>query len=229
MNQRRLDGFTLTELMVSVAIGLVVLAGIMTFYLSTARTGTEALKIARLNQYLRAAMDLMVSDIRRAGYWAGSGGQYRNSGGYITNPFASGNNDVATGNKSGEAAQSCIRFTYDANKDGAVQTSGSPLERFGFRLNANKLEMRQSGSESEVTCDNGIWFNMIDEVEISALEFKLEPASPISNPYGAVSPNDVFVRTVKITVTGKLKSDANIARTVGQTVRIRNDKFGPIP
>ncbi len=226
MSTFRSRGFTLTELMVSVAIGLIVIAGVTTFYLSTTRTGTESLKIARLNQYLRATMDLMVSDIRRAGYWAAPSSQYRNSSGYVTNPFTLNGNDIAKGNKSGESAQSCITFTYDASKDGAIQTTGSPLERFGFRLNNKRLEMRQSGDENPFTCDNGTWFNMIDDIEISKLEFDLQTPSPISDPYGSLSPKDVYVRTVMITVTGNLKTDPNIVRTLSETVRIRNDKFG---
>lgn len=225
MNRRQQHGFTITELLVAAAIGLLVIASVTTFYVATTRTGTESLKIAKLNQYLRATMDLMVSDIRRAGYWAAPSSQYRNSSGYIPNPFMQGNNNIATGNVSGESADSCITFTYDANGNGSVQTSGSPLERFGFRLNSKRLEMRQSGTAASFTCDNGTWFNMIEDIEIAELEFVLTPTA-IINPYGALSTNDISVREVKITVKGNLKTDATIVRELSETVRIRNDKFG---
>lgn len=226
MNVRRSRGFTLTELMIAAAIGLIVVAAVTTFYLSTTRTGTESLKVARLNQYLRAAMDLMVSDIRRAGYWAAPGNQYRNSSGYIANPFTQGSNNVASGNRSGEPANSCITFAYDASKDGTVQTGGSPLERFGFRRRDNMIEMRQSGGDP-FNCDNGTWHDMLDdaEIEISDLTFAIN-VSPNSDPFGELSAADMRIRTVAITISGRLKSDASVSRTLRETVRIRNDKFG---
>ncbi|KAF0190782.1 MAG: hypothetical protein FD165_2451 [Gammaproteobacteria bacterium] len=226
MNRLRSQGFTLTELLVAVAIGLIVFAGVITFYVSTARTGTESLKIAKLNQYLRTTMDLMVSDIRRAGFWAAPSNQYRsNASGFLTNASIQPGNDIATGNRAGEPANSCITYTYDTNKNGTIGTGGSPLERFGFRLNSKKLEMRQSGTNSPFTCNNGTWNSMIDDIEVSSLVFTLN-TSAYSNPYGELSTKDVRIRTVTITVTGNLKTDPAIARTLSETVRVRNDKFG---
>ena len=62
-------GYTLVELMVAMALGLVVVAGVSAAYLGTLRTNADSLKMMRLNEELRAIMTLMVRDIRRAGQW----------------------------------------------------------------------------------------------------------------------------------------------------------------
>src|SRR5207249_1295282 len=63
-------GVSLIELMVSVAIGLILVAGALTLF-TTNVVGSRKLTVeARVNQDLRAAADLIARDVRRAGYWA---------------------------------------------------------------------------------------------------------------------------------------------------------------
>lgn len=67
---RKSAGFSLVELMIAMAVGLLILAGVFSLFGSTVQTQTRTLAMASLNQELRVAMDLMSRDIRRAGYWA---------------------------------------------------------------------------------------------------------------------------------------------------------------
>ena len=62
-------GVTLTELMVGSAVGLFVIAGVLSVYVAVAQSSAETLGASRLNQEMSALMSVMVSDIRRAGYW----------------------------------------------------------------------------------------------------------------------------------------------------------------
>lgn len=70
--QKRLSkavgGFTLTEMMVSMAIALAVLAGIAkTFTVQTRQNSAEE-QIGQMQQNVRGALDLMLREIRMAGY-----------------------------------------------------------------------------------------------------------------------------------------------------------------
>ena len=61
------SGVSLVELMIGSAVGLIVIAAVLATYAVIARSGSETMASAKLNAELRAAMDMMVRDIRRAG------------------------------------------------------------------------------------------------------------------------------------------------------------------
>lgn len=69
LGQRTNAGFSLVELLVSLATGLFLLAGVMGIFSTTLSSQGTSLKTTRLNQELRSAMDLISGDLRRAGYW----------------------------------------------------------------------------------------------------------------------------------------------------------------
>ena len=63
------SGFTITEMMVGVAVGLIVTAGVASFFMSTLTSSKTLLESSKLNQELNMAMNIMMTEIRRAGYW----------------------------------------------------------------------------------------------------------------------------------------------------------------
>lgn len=77
-------GLTLIELMISIAMSLVVVGGVVYVTAATMRTNTQTLRSTHLNQELRAAMQSMTRDLRRAGYRYGAelAGVYTASNGF---------------------------------------------------------------------------------------------------------------------------------------------------
>ena len=61
-------GFTLIELLVAMGLGLVVLGAVLKVFVSQNRTNAAQQEVAYAQQNVRAAMDLMVREIRNAGY-----------------------------------------------------------------------------------------------------------------------------------------------------------------
>lgn len=68
------QGFTLMELMVSMALGLVVMASMASLFKSGMDTSRMVMQRAETQQNMRAAIDLMVKDISMAGAGLPSGG-----------------------------------------------------------------------------------------------------------------------------------------------------------
>lgn len=66
---RTQQGMTLASLMVGLAVGTLTLTATLSTYLLISQGAKDTLTEARLSQELRAALHLMRSDIRRAGYW----------------------------------------------------------------------------------------------------------------------------------------------------------------
>ncbi|MDD1622202.1 MAG: prepilin-type N-terminal cleavage/methylation domain-containing protein [Methylococcaceae bacterium] len=169
---KKQSGFTLIELMISLLVGLIIVAAAITIYIATVKGSSDTIKSARLNHDLESVMSLMVNDIRRAGYWGGAG---------VTsdakrNPFT----NTATANIQ-LPSSSCILYTYDANGSGALTPTNQAddidaNEYYGFRLVGTTIRMRTSGTTT-ADCADGNWQEEIagNQISITSLKFNFGP------------------------------------------------------
>lgn len=67
----RQTGFTLVELMVSMAIGLMIVLALITLLINVNRNNSEMTKTNRVIENGRFALQLLEADISHAGYWGG--------------------------------------------------------------------------------------------------------------------------------------------------------------
>jgi prepilin-type N-terminal cleavage/methylation domain-containing protein len=65
---RRNHGFSLVELMVALVAGLIVSYAVVAFVLSSMKSNGEYVQSTKLTETLRNSLDLVVRDLRRAGY-----------------------------------------------------------------------------------------------------------------------------------------------------------------
>ncbi len=207
-------GFSLVELMISITVGLVIMAGVTTMFAHNVKASGDTLKMARLHQELQAVMSLMTRDIKRAGYW-GDASFSIGSGTSNTNPFTLD----APSNYGSEPANSCITFSYDRSGDGNVTAD----ERFGFRLRGGALETRKSGAD----CGATGWEDLNDTVttEITGLNFVT--SSRTVDIDGITGGASIVVRETTITLSGQLRKDTAVERTLRDKVRVHNDLYQP--
>src|SRR5699024_6114092 len=117
----RQKGFTLVELMIALALGLIIIGGALSMVTSILATNISMLKITRLDQELKAVMMMITRDLRRAG----SHGRIAEDilAGHIIFPDPFSEIHVSVDGH-------CILFSYDKDSDGALDTN----DRYGFRL-----------------------------------------------------------------------------------------------
>lgn len=61
-------GFTLIELMISMTIGLILLAGVSSFFIATLNSSATSISTQRFEQTVQILTSTITSEIRRAGY-----------------------------------------------------------------------------------------------------------------------------------------------------------------
>lgn len=159
---RRATGFSITELLVACALsGLLI--SIVASYAAQSHIALSSLQHATsLEEDMRALKSTISQHLGRAGFIKEAN---------MLSPFialASGHSpasNVVLGERSTEPSNSCITFSYDKNKDGAI--SHSQGELFGYRLNNKAIEYRVNGN----TCEQGGWFDLTDPETLSVTQF----------------------------------------------------------
>jgi type IV pilus assembly protein PilW len=136
MKNDRASGFTLMELLVSMSIGMVVLAALAKTFTVQSRQNTAEEQVAQMQGNARAALDLMVREIKMAKY-----------------------------NPAGTAFSSAYGVTYSASQlevkadmdgNGTISTSSGSVEDIIYaRDAANNYITRKLGSgTAEIVADN---------------------------------------------------------------------------
>jgi hypothetical protein len=112
------------------------------------------------------------------------------------------------------SAGNCAIFGYDLDANGLI----ADAERVGYRYSTTDkaVEARKGGTN----CDGGGWEQVTDSRTIEITDFTITDLSP-----GAVSGGGfkVGIREFSIEMTGRLKSDPNVVRSLRETIRVRND------
>ncbi len=214
-------GLSLIELMVGMIVAMVVIAGAFAAYMGMTISSRDSIRADRLNQDMQTVMDLMVADLRRAGYWNSEA-----SGAPATNPFSTINTATA----------GCILYSYDADGSGAI----SDNERFGFKRTGNAIWSRTSGT-SLTDCSDGTWGVLTDEVvvNVSTLTFVAENRcvngrTKVENADCAAlttAPGDNLSerRSIRITLRANPVGDTASTKALAAVTQVRNDRRIVIP
>ena len=218
---RRLSiGMSIVELLIGVAIGLFILAGASAMFVSNVTNSRRLLIEARINQDLRATMDLVTRDLRRGGYWGNSlAGTQATGSASVTqkNPYST---VTSTG-----TSQIDYAYTRDTTENNVLDAGA---EQFGFRLNttANAIQMNVGGAWQTLT--------NTDILSIPTSGFTITPTETIIDIRAACAKTctdtllaptcpRVQVRTYNIVLTGTSKTDLAVSRTLRSQVRVRNE------
>lgn len=227
----RQRGLSLVELMVGIAIGLFVVAAGILGVTTSLRENRQLLLEARLQQDLRAAMDLITRDTRRAGYWGNSvAGIPTAAASATSNPHAAITvstmptrpTPVASTTPvslTGEAASE-ISYRWDEDGDGSLDSD----ETYAFGMNEGKIRMRIGG---------GGWQYVTDSAAMEITSFSVTPAMTWLPLYdkcaSACDPTaqncpELAIRTLAVEIAAR-SPDGSVQRTLRSNVRVRNDQL----
>jgi len=231
--RRALRGFGLIEILLTLTFGLLLVAAITSWSVAHIGEQRRLLAQARLSQDLRAVIDLVGRDLRRAGHWghAERGVWTGGEGAPTPNPYVGLHPGVGTPSTSlGHA------YSREADDNGLVDAN----ERYGLRLNTSSgaLEWRVSGAAlppgtgdqwQALTDPAALQVTQlqirheVDSVDLLAHCARSTCPSP-TDPAAPTCPPRLLLHRVTITLEGRDARDATLRRSLRETLRLRNEE-----
>jgi prepilin-type N-terminal cleavage/methylation domain-containing protein len=208
----RQRGMSLVEMMVGIAVGLFVVAAATLVVVSQLGENRRLLLETQIQQDLRASLDIITRELRRAGSQTNAAAQLGlasgNTGG-LTNEFAK---DVAP--VSGASANQ-VDFKY-------MRQAGE-MGPYGFKLEGGVIKTRLGLAG---------WQDLTDINTLRVTEFTVtaQNGDPLQLPCpklcadgGTACWPTVMVREFAVQITGQAANDPAVRRTLRSTARLRND------
>lgn len=231
---RHQRGFSIIELLVGVAVGLLILSGAVKLFTDNINSNRKLVLETRVNQDMRGAADLIARDLRRAGFWGNS------TGGVVTTnaqPLAAVS-PYASVSPTGTAA--AAEITYDYSQGTENNALNSTTESFGFRLSSGVLQYLQGGNWQAITDSSTLNvsnFSVTPVLKCVALQQYCTGGSSSACAACAVNVTTgcpttacatcpfLNVRSYNIALQGTSATDASVVRNLQETVRVRNDQL----
>jgi len=176
-DRRTISGFTLVELIITMAIGMIVLAALYSVFIMQNRTLSAEEQITAMQQNARIGMDIMLRDIRMAGY----------------NPTKTAS--WVSGTKPGliNAAADSLNFVSDLNANADTTATG---------VNPEENVIYDRYDDGGISClrrtVNGIGNSLVENIESLAFVYYDEAGNTLSIP-----PSLSDVRKIQVTITAK--------------------------
>jgi len=212
-------GMSLVELMVGITVGLFIVAAATTLMANQLSDNRRLLVETQIQQDLRASMDIITRQLRRAGaldiLQAEAGLANAAGAGGARSTFTLVTPDAADSSEVG------FRFYRNAGDAGP----------YGFKLEAN------GGLKTLVT--GGGWHELTDVNVMEVTEFTVRPRVVASTalPCPKLCADNtascwpkLVVRDLEVTIRARAKNDQAVQRSMTSRVRLRNDwvQFNPV-
>ena len=241
---RTMAGFSLVELMVALVAGMIVVGAVLAFTVSSVRANSDYVQSTRLMQELRNTTDYMTVELKRAGY-------DEKAMRYVANPTSTAVSHFAPMQIDTTAGANCIIYAYDTKYDspngqGKIDLAGGELRGIRRKTTGGVgvIEVAVSTSTATPSCagagpdysqypvdcnTSSGWCPLSDPrvLDVTAFTVNTTGSGTDSNGVRDVAGGSTFnaleQRELQLTVTGALRSDSTLTRTVRSNVKVRAD------
>ena len=213
-NQR---GFGLIEMLVSMALSLLAVSVMVILMASTLGSGTATIQMSRLSQELRASMQLMSRDLRRANFHSSFFNCYAN---------VDCRNDLGIAtyvdNIHINAAENC--FWYWLDRDGDADLSNDAVGGFRYSTigGVGVIQMRTTGNSAANCDDDDGWELITDPNTVEITSFVVSNSDSYTETLSASGDTQV-VEKIRLTINGQMATNPSVQREIQDLVLIRNE------
>jgi type IV pilus assembly protein PilW len=220
MHSRQL-GVSLMEVLVAMSISLVVTASMVALMANSLANTARIIKMTKLTDDMRTAMQMMSRDVRRSSYTA-------------TAVYCYGNPDCGSDSRvtladdiSFNDTNSCFTFLMDRGFDGHATNDGAGGFRRRVISGVGVIEMWIGDASPDCTSTNDAnWVAVTNPDEMDITSFVVNDALSYTeevNNDGAGTIISHKVRRILMNMQGKLVMDPNISREIEDVINVRND------
>lgn len=209
----RLAGFTLVELMITLAISTLIVAAIYAAYRTQRDVYEAQVQVTEIQQNLRAATGQMVREIRLAGFDPECEGEYK----------------ILLSDADGATDGDSLRFDADLCKDGGLPSDCagganiSAPEKFSYRLDGSGGLLRLAPS-MPAAFEPGE--PIADHIEDLEFYYTMNDGAQTLTPNAAQTEN---IRTIQISILGRARRpDPNFTTNLTYTTG-SGATWGPYP
>lgn len=203
-------GLSLVEMMVGITIGLIVVAAAAMMVSTQLGENRRLLLETQIQQDMRATVDIITRELRRASYNPSATGDLWYEG--RTGPIVQ--NSFGTITPTSGVGLTAVEFSY--------RRRSGDQGPYGYKLEGNAIKSKIGGQ----------WQTLTDTSVMRVTGFTVDLAAPVSYPLPCPRLCDdgtqacwpsLQLRTATITLTGQSVADAAVTRTLRTQVRLRND------
>lgn len=228
-SNRRANGFTLVELLVGMAVGIIVIGAAVAFIVSSVRANSENLRSIRLTQELRALTELIGREIRRARHVAAPDLLAAIGQDPLPASVTQYNGVLARDNGNAD----CIEFSYFIPDDDDPNTDFRPGRIIW--LENDRINVARYGAGDIPTALTDFCAGPppgtaepISSAEVRITAFDLDGSDAAC--FSTVQAVNVNCQAINLRIEGRLGTGADeIVRSFGQRVRIRSSANPPPP
>jgi type IV pilus assembly protein PilW len=223
-------GASLMEVLVAMSISLVVTASMIALMANSLSTTARVVKMTKLTDDLRVAMQMMTRDVRRSSYNANSMFCYANEN-CATDGAIVAAGDITLADIDGDTVNDCFTFLMDRDHDG----DSTEDDAGGFRRvtdgGVGVVEMWTGGANPDCDAAAGAagWVQITDPDETDVFAFSVVDDDEdlsytvVIQDDGAGNTLSQRVRKIRMNLQGRLVADETIVRRVEDVISVRND------
>lgn len=210
---------TLVELMVGLAVGMIVVAGAVVMATSQIGEHKRLIQETQVQQDLRAAADMMLRELRRAGSWRSAEASVwtPNNTAPLSNPYSAASAAVSVSPNGDE-----VTYSY-SDPTTAEDDIASNSEKHGFMLVDGILKYRMGGTYQPLTDAATL---TVDAFEVQLNTQALALPDYCEQPCAGLAqcPPSLLVQDVLIRIKASAAKDKDVSRTLTLRARVRNDQ-----
>lgn len=226
---RKNAGFSVTEMMIAMSIGLLVTASMIAVMSNSLSNTSRLVKMNKLAEDLRTTMQMMSRDVRRSSYTA-------NAVYCFGNPDCSNLGSVGTagsvllpGDVTISESEDCITFLLDRDQDGdATEDDAGGFRRMEIdEIGEIQMWIGDASPDCGADEDDADWVAMTDPDQVDITGFTVNDDLSYNEVLLADGDGNPLtsqrVRRILMTIQGELIQDDSITRTIETTIKIRNN------
>lgn len=215
MNKQR--GVGLIEMLISMTLSLLAVGAMVVLMSSTLGTSSTTIQMSRLSQELRASMQLMSRDLRRANFHNGFLACFANINCRSDLGILSYVNNIHI-----NAAGNCFWYWLDRNGDADLSNDAVGGFRYSTVGGIGVIQMRTSGN-LEANCDDGDdWELITDPNTVEITSFVVSDDDSYTETLTTAGATQV-VEKIRLKINGRMARNASVQREIEDLILIRND------